>query len=263
MWDYIKFLGSSLSDRMENISTKYNLKCDYYKPHIITIKSKQILSYLKKVSLEDSCFDEKLKKISYINDLLINVCKNIYIKYDPNLIYCFQNEINLVFFYKDNGNYLFDGNINNLLTILTSDITLQINKRIQDSKLNVELNDVLFTGKFIEFSKDYETLNYIIWRQVNCKRNTLSLFYKCLYTNKDINGIGIKEMEEYLEKVLKDIQIFLTGNIIKKILYYKTKTNTVYEDEQITTRRGLCIENFYLHENFKENYNKYIKNKFM
>lgn len=272
MLDYVNFLKSvsyvSLDGRMKKLSNKYNTKCHCYKPHVITIKSKQILSYMKNISKSKITFEEKQKYIKTLNNIIIDICKKLYIKYDPTLIYCFNNEINIVFFYKNNGNYIFDGNVNSILTLLTSDITLQINK---DNILDTlpTLRDVVFTGKFIEFDKDYEILNYLIWRQMNCRRNTLSLFYKCLYPNKSIDNIKTEHMKETLYKMNIDIDEFLTGNVLKKMLYYKSiPDEKLYynfendtDDRGIITRKNISVNNILFSDNFKENFQKYIKNK--
>jgi tRNA(His) 5'-end guanylyltransferase len=266
MLDYFDFfkgvLYVSLDDRMKNLTNKYNTKCHCYKPHVITIKSKQILSYMKKISRSKMSFKEKQMEIETLNGTIIEICKKMYMKYDPTLIYYFNNEINIVFFYKSNGNYMFDGNINNILTLLVSDITLEMNK------IKSNLKDIMFTGKFIEFDKDYEILNYLIWRQMNCKRNTLSLFYKCMHPNKSIDNIKTEDMKRNLYKMNINIDNFLTGNIIKKILYYKSIPNEkVYsfenttDDQCIITRKSLLVNNILFSDNFKENFQKYIKNK--
>lgn len=262
MLDYFTFFKkTTLNERMKIISDKYNLKCHYYKPHVISIKSKQILSYLKMISNSKLTFDEKKLKIKQLDDIMVGICKKMYQKYDPTLIYCFNNEINIVFFYKSNGNYIFDGNVNSILTLLVSEVTLQINKMIIN---NTNLKDVTFTGKFVEFDKDYEVLNYLIWKQINCKRNTLSLFYKCLYPKKNINNMNLDKMKESLNEM--NIENFLTGNILKKMLYYKSvKLDDIDEcdDKNIITRKNICINNIYFADNFKENFQKYIKNKIL
>ena len=283
MLDYLNFLKRvsyvSLDERMKNLSNKYNTKCHCYKPHVITMKSKQILSYMKSISRSKMTFKEKQKYIKTLNDIIIDICKKIYKKYDPTLIYCFNNEINIVFFYKSNGNYIFDGNVNSILTLLVSDITLQINKdNVLDTLLNnVEhskgtvpiLKDIIFTGMFIEFDKDYEILNYLIWRQMNCRRNTLSLFYKCIYPNKSIDNINTENMKEILYRMNINIDELLTGNVLKKMLYYKSvsdeklhynfENNT--DDRGIITRKNISVNNILFSDNFKENFQKYIKNK--
>lgn len=267
IFDFFNSFKTTLDERMKNISDKHNRKCHSYKPHIVTIKSKQILSHLKSISLSNLSFDEKRMQITELNDILIDVCKSIYITYDPHLIYSYHNEINIVFFYKENGNYLYDGNINTLLTNLVSYTTLKMNNKLQ--KIN-DLKEVIFTGKFVEFDNDYEILNYIIWRQINCKRNTLSLFYKCLYKNKDIDNIKITEMQNILHE--KDIKIdeFLTGNTLKKILYYKYSDFIIFNENSKTdnekdliTRKCICVKNVYFSDNFNENFFKYIKNKIL
>jgi hypothetical protein len=72
--------------------------------------------------------------------------------------------------------------------------------------------------------------------------------------------------------VKSDLNKYYTGNIIKKTLYYKTRDvpkiifnekekDQKNENESVVMRKKFEIENFYFADNFKENLNKYIKNK--
>ena len=256
---------STLENRMKLTSGRYNdIKCHSYKPHVITIKSKRLLRYLNHISN----FDDKLKQLETMNDILNKVCKSIYLKYDPHLIYSFSNEINIVFFYNDNGDYMYNGNVNQILTNLVSYTTIQMTKLLQNQNIN---SDFVFSGKFIEFDKDYETLNYLIWRQFNCRRNTITLLYKCLHMNnildckKAIDKVKLEDMKCDLDNLLlTNVEFLLTGNILKKSLSYKyigAKENESESDDTLQQIKTVSIGQFYLSENFKETLQKYIKNK--
>ena len=63
---------------------------------------------------------------------------------------------------------------------------------------------------------------------------------------------------------------YYTGNILKKTIYYTNKTNPKIvlnkkDDDynNLTIRKKIDVENFYFSDNFKENFNIYIKNKIM
>jgi hypothetical protein len=104
-------------------------------------------------------------------------------------------------------------------------------------KHNIDL-DVNFFGQFVEFNIDYEVLNYLIWRQMDCKRNTISLLYKCvnfedfLSMTESIDNMSIENMlfdinKKLDKKVECDYKNLLTGNVIKKYLFHKLVKQSV------------------------------------
>ena len=136
----------------------------------------------------------------------------MYNKFDPVMIYAFNNEINLAFFYNDNGEDRYDGNINKILTSIVSYASVLVSKELEKSEIYL---DLVFDGHFIEFDIDHEILNYFIWRQFDCKRNTITLLYKSFYNTDDIQDLNLDDMKYTLPNVNDKL---LTGNIIKNDL---------------------------------------------
>jgi tRNA(His) 5'-end guanylyltransferase len=197
----------------------------------------------------------------------------IYTKFNPHLIYTFQNEINVVFFYNERGTFIYNGDINKIVTNIVSVVSIEVYKRLSIIQPNVDLN---FHGHFVEFDIDYEVLNYLVWRQMDCKRNTITLLYRCyneiIHDDTNIKGIKIINMISVLNhKIGKDItreyMHLLTGNIIKKCLFYKIKNekgedhDNDEKDDNVIIRRSIGIENIYFSDNFKTVLRKYIINK--
>lgn len=242
----------SLKIRMKkNIDKLNSAKCHYYKPHIISIKSYQILDFLNTIT----GFNEKVQSLELFQKILYESIKPLYKNCSPNMVYTFLNEIHLVFFYNDQGNYIYDGNINKIITMMTSSVSVNFCKELY--KLGIDF-DFTFTGKIVEFDKDYETLNYLIWRQNDCRRNTLTLLYKCLHLDlfleNDLNlNKKLSEIKNDIDNVLnEDVEISLVhlirGNIIKK--HMKT---------DLPVRNTLFIEHFLFADDFNKNFEKYIK----
>jgi hypothetical protein len=219
-----------------------------------------------------------------VQDVLFNASKALYKKFDPNLIYTFENEINVVFFYNDSGIYLFDGNVNRLITSISSYATIEVYKEL--IKAGIEL-DFSFSGQFVEFDIDYEVLNYLIWRQMDCRRNTVTLLYKCINIDSVLDGnntvekVKVHDMIKYIngeygKDKIDNLNHLLTGSIIKKYVFYKisnkqmkkkanqktnVETETTDVDKDVVARRSVGVEHFFLSDNFKSNMQKYIVNK--
>jgi hypothetical protein len=63
-------------------------------PHIVSIKSCQILDLLNTII----SFDEKVKSLELLQNILYESIKPLYIDCAPNMGFTFLNEIHLVFF---------------------------------------------------------------------------------------------------------------------------------------------------------------------
>lgn len=266
--DKVSTTENEIKTRMTKFINRYNKKCHSFKPHIVSLKSRQILSLVNHLSN----VEDKMSFIEKFNTIMVNISKQLYLKYDPHMIYTFHDEIHLVFYYNENGDYIYSGNVNKIITALVSSASIEMAKEL--SKQGIDL-DFVYSGQFIEFDDDYEVLNYLIWRQLDCKRNTVTLLYKCVNLENFLNNKECNLKLDVMEKnvawfVKSDLNKYYTGNIIKKTLYYKTrdvpkiifnKNENENENESVVTRKKFEIENLYFADNFKENLNKYVRNK--
>lgn len=254
----------NLSDRMTELIKKHNNKSVYYYTScIISLKSRKLLYYVNKMSTAD----EKLHFYKKYNELLIKVCEKTYSYFDPSCIYTFNNEIHIVYNYDANLGYMFNGNINKLLTSIASYVGIQMNNELQ--KQNVDLPDLFFDGIILEFTKNEEMLNYLIWRQHDCYRNSLSNVYAC-YKNGDLlnyklnknvlNNIKLETIEKELFEKYEISENVLYGMLIKKEIYYKENETDKYE---MIKRKKYTVVSKDLSLEFVSNMKSYIKNKLL
>lgn len=255
-----------LDKRMRKNIKQYNSTTYHgFKPFVVSLKSKQLLNYISHLV----CLDDKIKQLELIQDVLFDVGKKVYQKYDPHLIYTFQNEVNVVFYYNDSGVYLFNGNVMKTVTSLASFVSVEVSKSLYKRGIDIDLH---FTGQFVEFDVDYEVLNYLVWRQMDCRRNTITLLYKCLHMKYILDGkflidrVKVNEMITSLNlsanqnNIDDSLHHLLTGNVIKKHVFYSKKHNFDKQDN-IVLRRSVGVEHIKFSDNFKNNYAKYILNK--
>lgn len=253
---------SSLDVRMRELVVKNNGKFHGFKPFVITVKSKELSRYINELT----GVNEKIASLTNMQSILFDIGKLIYTRFNPRLVYTFENEINVVFFYNDNGVIVYDGNVSKLVTSIVSLVSIEFYKRLgYQLVFDYDFN---FTGQNVEFDVDYDILNYLVWRQLDCKRNTITLMYRCCNNISNDNhmiGLKLSDMIEHLNKQLniditQEYLKLLTGNIIKKSLFYVVKSDN---DETVVEKYKIGIENIYFLDNFKENYRKYIRNKIL
>ena len=262
--DSLSSLGKfkdTLDTRMRRMVKYYNSdKYHGFKTVIVTLKSKRLMQYINHLGE----FKDKVADLYTIQDIMFRVAKCIYKEYDPHVIYTFGNEIDVVFHYNDRGDFVYDGNIHKTLTSLASIASIETYRLLRESGINL---DCYFTAHSIEFDVDYEPLNYLIWRQMDCRRNMVTLLYKCLHVDSvldgkyDVENMKIKDMIGYLDNtrgidVENDLREILTGNIVKKYMFQIKR-----EESKFVSRRSVGVDHFYFSDNFKQTWQRYITDK--
>jgi hypothetical protein len=241
---------------MKGYVVKHNGKaCHPFKPHVISIKSKNMLQKINEVT----DINTKLELLKLYSDMMIDACKVLYNRFDPHMMYMFNNEIHLVFNYNDDGVFLYDGNIHKLLSVICSYVTLEINKRLP--------YDAFFEATFTAFNIDYEILNFLIWRQYDCKRNVSSLLYKCLLhgvqnlgdsvcIDKDVlHHTPLSDIENILALHGYECPEFTRGTILKKKLIQNEK------EIEPSTRTSFIVQHHQFDVDFSNYFNNYIDKK--
>jgi hypothetical protein len=226
-----------LKKRMQDLIQKYNSDTfDEYRYHIVTVKSREILKYI------NSDFSSNVKRMDAI---FVKVAKESYDKFGAVLVYTFNNEINFVF---DNENSYYKGNINKTLTSIVSYVTNRVTKELFNAGINME---IMFTGKFVEFEKDFETFNYLVWRQCECYRNNILALAK-------ENGIDTHQVTtKTLLASLNQVDHFvLNGSTIKKELIYVEN-----DISDLITRSFFNVDYVIFRDSFSSNIRKYLYNK--
>jgi hypothetical protein len=258
-----KLVGKSLVERMQNNVNIYNNKqFDSYYPRVISLKSKEILKLVNNLGKINNEIDIKNKLLNWkqYNKIILNVSKECYDRFNPSMIYSFNDEIHMVF-YNQSDYEIYNNNINKTLTIMTSFVSNKFTKEFIKNNIDVEFT---VYGKYVEFKDEYEVLNYLIWRQFDCKRNNIITLYKCINSNVDSMSLDniTQELFHYLSDDLnisyEDIQYIICGNILKKRKYHNKSTSYFSK-----TRKELQIINELLHDNFRHNLKKYILNNYL
>lgn len=250
----------SLKTRMQCLLKQFNGKeFNLYQPYVISLKSKEILEFL---NFPATSVRDKINLWKNYNEILLTVSKSCYNRFNPSMIYAFNDEIHMVFYNTSDYPDLYNGNINKTLTTMSSFATYIFTKEFMKYNIDFEFT---IGAKYAEFNPEYETLNYLVWRQLDCKRNNIITLYK--YFNSDVKFMNLDDVTQRLFHELSDINIthkelefLIYGNVLKKeLVYVVNKENT----EDISPRKEFNLSHELLHENFKENVRKYIQNTYL
>lgn len=242
------FFGKDLNERMEEYLSQHNNKTFHpYKPHIVSLKSKQILRWLN----SPKTLSEKQSQLDNYYQNVLPIVKRCYHQFDPTLIYLVNDEFHFVFYYNDEGDFSFNGNITKLNTSITSFVSIEMAKIYGDKM------DFYYTSKVAEFHEDDDVLNYIIWRQLSGKNSNFQKFYKSLYPNLDISGIPLEDITNELMNDHIELTSFsnIYGILIKKMSngsFYTSSFNLSNDFSSVFStffeKKILCVE--HKHEKF-------------
>lgn len=261
---------NSLHNRMKELSTKWNgYNIHPFKPTIVTLTSHNLLKFINTLS----SYDNKIKFYEQWNSVYKKTSEQLYKKFNPSMIYYFNDEINLVFYHNDYGEMWANGNLHKMISNISSYTTRCLSLEL--IKIGVDL-DFCFNCKVVQFDDKYETLNWIIWRQADCRKNTIALLYKCYHLdfvdrknlgilnrilNSKIKGLMTSELEMFLYEKLQDVvglDKLLLGTILKKQIHVIQS-----ENKSLHTKKEIVIFNIKMSENFVNNFIMFIKQRYL
>lgn len=227
---YTKYINPKkigMYERMKSYIMQDSTTFTSGKGHIISIKCSNILHNLNKL---DS-ISNKIQQIEAHNKILTSVCKELYKKLDPYIIYAFNNEIHLLFF--STGNDIYSGNKYSKVSLCASLATAYLSDMFK--------RQIICTGYQVEFSKKFEILNYLIWRQYDCKRNICNLLYKCVTQNTgpELPKLDVVENELNQQSLCDDNEISRINEIKYGIVMKKQFKTYLNNYKNNYTRKGI------------------------
>jgi tRNA(His) guanylyltransferase len=197
-------------------------------PIIIRLDGKAFHSFTKGMNKP---FDNIL--ILTMQQTMLKLCEEIqgaifgYTQSDEISICIYNNNIN--------SDSWFDGNIQKIISISSSIITLYFNKYFKendiDKKYTKKYDTALFDSRTFSIPLN-EVENYLIWRQQDCVKNSIQMLAQSICSHKELQNLNGKQIQDKLftEKGINwnDLSIVCKrGSFCKKV------------DKEITTPNGI------------------------
>jgi len=104
----------------------------------------------------------------------------------------------------------FDGNLQKMCSVAASVITAEFNKQrwLRDALLNRATPDfetiAYFDARVFTIPDPTEVMNYFIWRNQDCARNSVSMVAQSLYSHKELHGKNTTEKHEMIHQAGKN-----------------------------------------------------------
>jgi hypothetical protein len=238
----------SFNTRMKALLHKHNSRSAHpFKAFVVSLSSKTVLKRMRMTSQK------------HIHGLLVDTAKYLIERYNPHLTYVCNNEMHFVFMYEDYQSHPFDGNFNKIISSMTGSATYFFT--VVDAVLNE--NDASFscdpgfTAKVVEFENDYDTLNYLVYRQNFC------------YNNNCLAHVSLLEKDDLKDDTAVLPDWFKHGTIIKKELVVKAVNpphNNPPNAEDVFVRkqlREMSCRLLSLGGSFREVYERFFMERYL
>lgn len=183
----------SLGDRMKDYENAYRIKLPKKSYVIIRVDGKAFHTYTKGL---EKPFDMPL--VSAMNTTALYLARNIM---NVKLAYVQSDEISLILSdtNKPNTEAWFDNNIQKMASVSASIATRVFNKTRLNQLGNQNMRWAEFDARVFLIPKDYEVLNYLVWRQQDTIRNSISMVADSLYSHKDLQGLNLSKKKELIK----------------------------------------------------------------
>ena len=183
------FFEETNNDKMKRKLDEYNWETfDEYMHLVVFLSSDEIL---KKLNGSD------LESLVNVNMVIRDVGDALKGKYGFDEVYCFNNEISLIYNFENQKTndkvMVFNANKNKILTKIASEASCIFTRMIN------EKNNYMFKARYVQFSDEDDLTSWKIWRDSDCERNVISYLYK-LVIKTDNTNIKKEEMIEELDK---------------------------------------------------------------
>lgn len=98
-------------------------------------------------------------------------------------------------FEKSNTDAWFDNNLQKIVSVSASTATINFNKFIKEKKESIK-SDALFDSRVWTITDPIEVINYFIWRQQDCSKNSIQMLARSLYSHKELHGKNCSDLQE-------------------------------------------------------------------
>jgi len=182
-------LGDRIKENYEN-RTRIKLPCRTYT--IIRIDGKAFHSYTKGL---ERPFDEDL--INDMDNTAKYLCKNIM---GAKFAYVQSDEISILVtdFETITTQSWFDNNLQKMCSVSASMTTSEFNRLRMKRFNDFSLKQAEFDSRVFQIPQRTEVMNYFIWRQQDCVRNSIQNVAQTLYSQKELMSKNVNQQQELI-----------------------------------------------------------------
>ena len=190
---------TSLGNRMKEYENCFNIKMPRKLPVIIRIDGKSFHSMVKKWNCHKP-FDESFKEAMRFT--AFNLAEEIS---GTIFVYTQSDEISLII---KNDQTLetqpwFDNKMQKIVSIAASKASSLFNYYLFKLENNINnINELAnFDARCFIVPNDHEIINYLIWRQQDCIKNSVSMLANSYFSSKQLHGKNVEDRRNMLKEV--------------------------------------------------------------
>lgn len=177
-------MKDTLGDRMKEYERRYTYKCIPLLPICVRIDGKNFSKWTKGLARP---YDIEMC------DLMLKVTEFLVTETQASIGYTQSDEISLVYYSKNTKSQLFfDGKPQKMCSVLCSMATMKFNELLQEKRAVFDRfrkkPPVLFDCRVWQVPTLEEAANYILWRELDATKNSITMAASEYYSNKQLLG---------------------------------------------------------------------------
>ena len=178
---------TSIGDRMKH---QYEMRAQAHLPRrtytVVRLDGKAFHTYTRGC---EKPFDERLSEDMQVATVaLCDEAQGAFVGY----VQSDEASVILADFATEQTDAWFDGNVQKIVSVSASIFTAVFNDRRRESGL------AFFDARVFTIPDPTEVQNYLIWRQQDCVRNSISGLAQAHFSPRELHGVNTKQMQEML-----------------------------------------------------------------
>jgi tRNA(His) guanylyltransferase len=176
-----------LGDRMKGYESAYSLMMPEQMPAIIRIDGRAFHTATKNLSKP---WDSRVHTAMQATALsLMGEVQNSCIAFTQS------DEISILMINYTNplSQSWFGGKVNKINSVAASIATKNFNDFMKTNAPEISGREWIFDARSFSLSRE-EVRRYFIWRQMDCRRNSVSAWARCFYSSKELHGKSVVDM---------------------------------------------------------------------
>jgi tRNA(His) guanylyltransferase len=129
---------------------------------------------------------------------MIKTTESLVSEFNAEIGYTQSDEISLIFMFKSFESMMFGGKIQKLVSTITSKCTVEFYKQLLDRLPSHVVKSPTFDCRIWQVPSLTEACNYLIWRELDAKKNSISMLAQAHFSHKELHKQGQADMLDML-----------------------------------------------------------------
>lgn len=186
-------MEDSLGDRLKAIEqAEAGRRAEVGKPIMVRLDGRHFSAFTRGLQRP---YDVRMSK------LMLDTTRHLVEETQALIGYTQSDEISLVYFAKDDSEYLFNGKYQKLTSTLAAMASVYFNSKLAEAIPEKAGQLPTFDARVWQVENLREAYLNLLWRQDDASRNSISMAAQARYSHRKLQGVGSDEKKQWLRDI--------------------------------------------------------------